>query len=55
MVQAAQGSGIDLCHENEKDIYGDTAKRCLEIHREVPELKVEEFRYPDADTAFDVA
>lgn len=39
MVQVAQGSGINLCHENEKNIYGDTAKRCLEIHREVPELK----------------
>lgn len=39
MVEAARGSGIDLCHENEKDIYGDIAKRCLEIHREVPELK----------------
>lgn len=39
MVEAAKGTGIDLCHENEKDIYGDIAKRCLEIHREVPELK----------------
>ena len=39
MVEVARGSGIDLCHENEKDIYGDIAKRCLEIHREVPELK----------------
>ena len=39
MVEAAKGSGIDLCHENEKDIYGDIAKRCLEIHKEVPELK----------------
>jgi len=39
MVEAAKGSGIDLCHENEKNIYGDIAKRCLEIHREVPELK----------------
>ncbi|MBQ8634029.1 MAG: sugar phosphate isomerase/epimerase [Lachnospiraceae bacterium] len=39
MVEAAKGSGIELCHENEKDIYGDIAKRCLEIHKEVPELK----------------
>lgn len=38
-VKAAEGSGIDLCHENEKGIYGDMAARCLEIHREVPELK----------------
>ncbi len=39
MVEAAKGTGIDLCHENEKGIYGDNAARCLEIHREVPELK----------------
>jgi len=39
MVEAAKGSGIDLCHENEKGIYGDNAKRCLEIHKKVPELK----------------
>ncbi len=39
MVEAAKGSGIDLCHENEKGIYGDTAARCLELHREIPELK----------------
>jgi len=39
MVEAAKGSGIELCHENEKDIYGDIAKRCLEIYKEVPELK----------------
>lgn len=39
MVEAVKGSGIDLFHENEKDIYGDIAKRCLGIHKEVPELK----------------
>ena len=39
MVKAAKDSGIDLCHENEKGIYGDVAKRCLDIHKEVPELK----------------
>lgn len=39
MVEAAKDSGIDLCHENEKGIYGDVAKRCLEIHQAVPELK----------------
>lgn len=38
-VEAAAGTGIDLCHENEKGIYGDIAVRCLEIHQEVPELK----------------
>ena len=35
----AKGSGIELCHENEKGIYGDVASRCLEIHQAVPELK----------------
>ena len=39
MVKVAKDSGIDLCHENEKGIYGDVAKRCLDIHKEVPELK----------------
>ena len=39
MVEAAKGSGIDLCHENEKGIYGDIAARCLDIHKEIPELK----------------
>lgn len=38
-IRSAQGSGITLCHENEKGIYGDTAKRCEEIHRAFPSLK----------------
>ncbi len=38
-VEIAKDSGITLCHENEKGIYGDIYERCLEIHREVPELK----------------
>ena len=38
-VEKAKGSGIMLCHENEKGIYGDIASRCLEIHQAVPELK----------------
>ena len=37
-VEMAKGSGVVLCHENEKGIYGDVASRCLEIHRLVPEL-----------------
>lgn len=36
--EAAKGSGVALCHENEKGIYGDTAARCLEIHRQLPGL-----------------
>ena len=39
MLTAARGSGVILCHENEKDIYGDTAPRCLNLHKALPELK----------------
>lgn len=38
-IDAAKGSGIILCHENEKGIYGDIADRCLEIHKEFSQLK----------------
>ncbi len=38
-LSAADGSGIILCHENEKGIYGDTALRCAEIHKNFPEIK----------------
>ena len=35
----ASGTGIELCHENEKGIYGDNAERCLEIYKALPEMK----------------
>lgn len=35
----AENSGITLCHENEKGIYGDIPERCLEIHKALPEIK----------------
>ncbi|MBQ1961819.1 MAG: sugar phosphate isomerase/epimerase [Clostridia bacterium] len=35
----AKGSGIELCHENEKGIYGDIAARCLDIHKALPQLR----------------
>ncbi len=38
-IRAAEGSGVTLCHENEKGIYGDVATRCLEIHKTFPQLK----------------
>ena len=38
MVEVSAGSGIALCHENEKGIYGDIASRCLDVLTEVPEL-----------------
>lgn len=39
MLDAAKDSGIDLCHENEKGIYGDVAPRCAELLRTFPTLK----------------
>ena len=38
-VSAANGSGIILCHENEKGIYGDIASRCEEIHKLFPSIR----------------
>ena len=35
----AKGSGVNLCHENEKGIFGDTAPRCLALHKALPRLK----------------
>ncbi|MDY3031420.1 MAG: TIM barrel protein [Clostridia bacterium] len=37
--EIAAGSGVTLCHENEKGIYGDTAERCLDILKAVPQIK----------------
>lgn len=39
ILAAAKGSGVTLCHENEKGIYGDNAERCVEIHKNFPELR----------------
>lgn len=33
LLDAAEGSGITVLHENEKGIYGSTVKDCLDIHR----------------------
>lgn len=38
-TEEARDSGIILCHENEKGIYGDNAARCAEIHRALPGVK----------------
>lgn len=35
MARVADGSGLTLLHENEKDIYGDTPERCADILRTV--------------------
>lgn len=39
LCEIAAGSGISLCHENEKGIYGDTPEKCLEIFSAVHGLK----------------
>lgn len=38
-VDKAKGSNIVLCHENEKDIYGEGALACRDIHINIPEIK----------------
>lgn len=37
--EAAKEYDIVLCHENEKGIYGDTAERCLQLHKALPDIK----------------
>ena len=39
-TEMAKGSGVKLCHENEKGIYGDIAPRCLEIAKAFPDMGV---------------
>lgn len=36
--ELAKGSGVTLCHENEKGIYGEKAEACKQIHMAVPAL-----------------
>lgn len=39
MVKIGKEYGVDMCHENEKDVYGDTAERVLKIMQNVEGLK----------------
>ncbi len=39
MLEMAEDAGIDLCHENEKGIYGDNAARCRDLLDAFPALK----------------
>ena len=39
-VEMAKPYGIDLCHENEKGIFGDTIENCKIIHNSISELKM---------------
>lgn len=34
-VEIAEEAGIILLHENEKDIYGDTPERCLDLFKTI--------------------
>lgn len=38
MLETAEQSGVTLIHENEKDIYGDTGDRCLDLAANLPSL-----------------
>lgn len=38
-LDIAKGSGILLCHENEKGIYGDNAERCHGLYTSLPDLR----------------
>lgn len=38
LIEETKGTSVVLCHENEKGIFGDTAERCLKLHRALPEL-----------------
>jgi sugar phosphate isomerase/epimerase len=38
-LDIAIGSGVDLCHENEKGIFGDVTEGCVLLHKALPSLK----------------
>jgi sugar phosphate isomerase/epimerase len=38
LLEQAKGV-VELCHENEKEIYGDIASRCLTLYQTLPELR----------------
>ena len=40
MVEIAERYHVTLCHENEKEIYGDTVDRVLDLYRSVKELSL---------------
>ncbi|MBQ8137419.1 MAG: sugar phosphate isomerase/epimerase, partial [Clostridia bacterium] len=39
MLETAEGTGIAMCHENEKGIYGDMADRCADLLNAFPALQ----------------
>ncbi len=46
MVEVANSYGVKICHENEKEVYGDTKERVLELMNDVTGL---EFVYDPAN------
>lgn len=38
-AEVAEGSGVTLCLENEKGIYGDIPERALELHQALPTIR----------------
>lgn len=38
LLRLSEGTGIHLCHENEKGIYGDNAARCADLLNSLPAL-----------------
>ncbi len=38
MAEYSYSRGVLCCHENEKDIYGDTADRCVDLHTEMGDI-----------------
>lgn len=39
LLETSKGSGMTLLHENEHGIYGDTARRCLDLARSIPDAR----------------
>jgi len=39
-IEASKGSGLTLCHENEKGIYGESAERCVDIAKTLPDIRL---------------
>ena len=39
MTELCKSFGVNACHENEKEIFGDTADRCLKLFKAIPDLK----------------
>lgn len=39
LLELAAPTGITLCHENEKGIYGAIPENCLDLHRTYPQLR----------------